>query len=155
MLPSGSGDPCLVALVTTSLTMRVSSSSLRPDSRSSAKSRTSPRADLIDATSYGSRCSTSRCLPDAARAKQEIGSGAHPTVTRPGNRSDSEREVGPLRGDGVSTIILDLQDVTFIDSTGMHTESHRFARCFEELLVDVDRIVHGPATKNDLGLAFS
>jgi anti-anti-sigma factor len=41
--------------------------------------------------------------------------------TRPGNRSDPEREVGPLRGERVSTIILDLQDLTFIDSTGMHT----------------------------------
>ena len=30
-------------------------------------------------------------------------------------------ELAPFEGNGVSTIILDLQDLTFIDSTGMHT----------------------------------
>jgi anti-anti-sigma factor len=29
--------------------------------------------------------------------------------------------LAPFEGNGVSTIILDLQDLTFIDSTGMHT----------------------------------
>ena len=30
-------------------------------------------------------------------------------------------KLAPFEGNGVSTIILDLQDLTFIDSTGMHT----------------------------------
>jgi anti-sigma B factor antagonist len=30
------------------------------------------------------------------------------------------KKLAPLEGNGVSTIILDLQDLTFIDSTGMH-----------------------------------
>jgi anti-anti-sigma factor len=29
--------------------------------------------------------------------------------------------LAPFEGNGVSTIILDLQNLTFIDSTGMHT----------------------------------
>lgn len=30
-------------------------------------------------------------------------------------------KLAPFEGNGVSTIILDLQDLSFIDSTGMHT----------------------------------
>lgn len=30
-------------------------------------------------------------------------------------------KLAPFEGNGVSTIILDLRDLTFIDSTGMHT----------------------------------
>jgi anti-anti-sigma regulatory factor len=40
--------------------------------------------------------------------------------SRHGSRSHPERYPSPFEANGVSTIILDLQDLTFIDSTGMH-----------------------------------
>jgi MFS superfamily sulfate permease-like transporter len=39
---------------------------------------------------------------------------------RHGNRSDTVGQLGPFEGNGVSTIVLDLHDLTFIDSTGLH-----------------------------------